>query len=675
MSAIDSTIQALKPQAPTIICSLRQSSAPSELNRLDNNDSDILSKGKENCQVIISASQIKEEKGIHSTQGGNESASSSSKKRRTSSPVSLCDPLPRVKQDFDESMSQSFSRKRFLTDNQRSILTELFAETNFPDMNATREICSVVGLEPKQVQSWFQNMRRKEKKSGTYQVRSMLKKPSHTFRNKNVTIKTEMMDIGAVPNLSSSASVKTNNISSKQTNSDARATSQAIYSETTNSQKLFDFSFEDSAASKSFGDSGDNLLIDFMQQAERLKRSLSLPLFTNKTSSFPSKYAEEMQKSEVNLPAKVSNVKTKTNEVSEVAILKDQIKDLESNMGDLCNLEKIKIDCPEVAILKEQIKNLERNQANLMSNNTGLTIVVTQLRAQIKDLERNQGQLISKNTDLNKKSSTLEEKASSVMKNQLSEIAYLKSKIALLNRQHTIDVKTIDETKDAITNMSDKLQIKNEELSQAKLSHEVNQLELNKLKSSAHNEQLNSSQADLFQQIRRTLKLTLENDSKFCKIEEVEELSDFDVLEYINSILFEFKGVKKRNFVEVSNCISQFEKFQVKKDKYKKRKQKLMNEIEDLKSSCEQKDSMLLEKKRKFKVVKQQLKDKMKTLEEGTIPKDVEELQKQAEENEIKFDSMLLNQVNLEEQIDTQNTEIKHMPELEKEKDMQLPTL
>ena len=671
MSAIDSTNQALKPQASTIICSLRQSSAPSELDRLDNNDSDILSKGKENCQVIISASQIKEEKGIHSTQGGNESASSSSKKRRTSSPVSLCDPLPGVKHD-DESMSQSFSRKRCLTgsrltDNQRSILTELFAETNFPDMNATREICSVVGLEPKQVQSWFQNMRRKEKKSGTYQVRSMLKKTSHTLRNQNVTIKTEMMDIGA--------SVKTNNFSSKQTNSDARATSQAIYSETTNSQKLFDFSFEDSAASKSFGDSGDNLLIDFMQQAERLKRSLSLPLFTNKTSSFPSKYAEEMQKSEVNLPAKVSNVKTKTNEVSEVAILKDQIKDLESNMGDLCNLEKIKIDCPEVAILKEQIKNLERNQANLMSNNTGLTRVVTQLRAQIKDLEKNQGQLISKNTDLNKKSSTLEEKASSVMKNQLSEIAYLKSKIALLNRQHTIDVKTIDETKDAITNMSDKLQIKNEELSQAKLSHEVNQLELNKLKSSAHNEQLNSSQADLFQQIRRTLKLTLENDSKFCKIEEVEELSDLDVLEYINSILFEFKGVKKHNFVEVSNCISQFEKFQVKKDKYKKRKQKLMNEIEDLKSSCEQKDSMLLEKKRKFKAVKQQLKDKMKTLEEGRNPKDVEELQKQAEENEIKFDSKVLNQANLEEQIDNQNTEIKHMPKLEKEKDMKMPTL
>ena len=310
-----------------------------------------------------------------------------------------------------------------------------------------------------------------------------------------------------------------------------------------------------------------------------------------------------------------------------------------------------------------------------MSNNTGLTRVVTQLRAQIKDLEKNQGQLISKNTDLNKKSSTLEEKASSVMKNQLSEIAYLKSKIALLNRQHTIDVKTIDETKDAITNMSDKLQIKNEELSQAQLSHEGSQLELNKLKSSAHNEQLNSSQADLFQKIRRTLKLTLENDSKFCKIKEEEELSDLDVLEYINSILFEFKGVKKRNFVEVSNCISQFEKFQVKKDKYKKRKQKLMNEIEDLKSSCEQKDSMLLEKKRKFKVVKQQLKDKMKTLEEGTIPKDVEELQKQAEENKIKLDSMLLNQVNFEEQIDTQNTEIKHMPELEKEKDMEMPTL
>ena len=138
MSAIDSTNQALKPHASTIICSLRQSSAPSELDRLDNNDSDILSKGKENCQVIISASQIKEEKGIHSTQGGNESASSSSKKRRTSSPVSLCDPLPGVKHD-DESMSQSFSRKRCLTEIQRSVLTELFAETNFPDTQ--KNIC------------------------------------------------------------------------------------------------------------------------------------------------------------------------------------------------------------------------------------------------------------------------------------------------------------------------------------------------------------------------------------------------------------------------------------------------------------------------------------------------------------------------------------------------------
>ena len=650
-------------------------------------------------QPEIKSTSVQLEK--NSTLSDNESASSSSKKRRTSSALSF-DPLSSGKQD-DESMSESltktatrfrkgkFIKHKYLTEKQKIVLKELYDETNFPDLNTRQEIGSSIGLKPRQVQIWFQNMRSKERNNGTYQERPLPNREAYTLRNRKSINYTDMIDSDSTPCLSSKSSDKTHLITTTPTKSNDRATNQTSESMNTNfecletsSDKPIDLTIEESPAKTSVTDSEDNLLIDFMHQAERLRKSLKLSLTMDKTSSLPSRCDEdmetslekyqligenlednEMQISEVILPENVCNEENIKSECSEIAMLKEPIKDMVRKEDNLCNEENRKIEYSEVATLKEQIKDLERNQCNIMSNNTDLTTFVTLLKDQIKDLVRHQGKLISKNEDLKKDLSKAEEKASSDMKSFVSDITSLESEIAKLNKQHTFDVKTIDEAKDAINNISDKLKSKNAELSQAKLSHERSQLELNKQKSS-------SFQADVFKQIRRTLKLTLENDSEFCKTEQEWELSDSDVLEYINSILLEFQDIKKRHFVDVRNCISQFEKFQIKKEKYKNRKQKLTKENEDLKSSCEEKDILLSQNKQKLKALKQQLKDKIKAQEDIRNQKDVKKLQKQVEEKELKIDDMVVDQKNLEAQIETQNVEIKSlqkaMQKLETEK-------
>ena len=588
----------------------------------------------------------------------NEVALSSSKKRRADSASSLNDPLASLEQDY-ESISESITanatrssrRKRtIIDDNLRVVLMKMYAQTKLPDLDTRKEISIATGLEPRRVQIWFQNMRMNEKRNGAYQGRPYKSKGIHNLRNRNgrrtTRNKTEIKDNASIPNLSIGDSDE----------SYSKATQQ---SENTSSDSvmLIDLSIEESAAKTFNADPEEKLLIDFKHQAARLRRNLASPLITGKKTLSTRKCAEEMR-----TPLEKYDLMSKHSEEVDWLIS-------ETNLPD--EAENIKIEYSEVAKLKEQI--------HILSKNTDLARVVSQLKYQINDLEVKQGKLVSKNTDLKVKLSKVEEKASNDMKSLLSDITTLESEVAQLNKQHTNDVKTIDEAKDAINNMSDKLKSKNAELSLAKLSHERSLLELNKHRSSTQNQELNNTHADHFKQIRRTLKLILKNDSKFCKIGQDEELSDSDVLEYTNSILLEFKDVKQRHFVDVRNCISQFEKFQTKKDKYKKRKLKLKKENEDLKRSCEEKDTILSEKKIKFKRLKQQLKDKIKRQEEVKNQKEVKKLEKQVEEKKQEVNDMVANQITFEKQIETQDKEIefllKTVQKLEKEKEIKMEKL
>ena len=594
-------------------------------------------------------------------QSANESALRSSKKRRADSASSLNDPLASLEQDY-ESISESITanatrssrRKRtIIDDNLRVVLMKMYAQTKLPDLDTRKEISIATGLEPRRVQIWFQNMRMNEKRNGAYQGRPYKSKGIHNLRNRNgrrtTRNKTEIKDNASIPNLSIGDSDE----------SYSKATQQ---SENTSSGSvmLIDLSIEESAAKTFVADPEEKLLIDFKHPTARLRRNLASPLITGKKTLSTRKCAEEMR-----TPLEKYDLMSKHSEEVDWLIS-------ETNLPD--EAENIKIEYSEVAKLKEQI-----SKAHIFSKNTDLARVVSQLKYQINDLEVKQGKLVSKNTDLKVKLSKVEEKASNDMKSLLSDITTLESEVAQLNKQHTNDVKTIDEAKDAINNMSDKLKSKNAELSLAKLSHERSLLELNKHRSSIQNQELNNTLADHFKHIRRTLKLILKNDSKFCKIGQDEELSDSDVLEYTNSILLEFKDVKQRHFVDVRNCISQFEKFQTKKDKYKKRKLKLKKENEDLKRSCEEKDTILSEKKIKFKRLKQQLKDKIKRQEEVKNQKEVKKLEKQVEEKKQEVNDMVANQITFEKQIETQDKEIefllKTVQKLEKEKEIKMEKL
>ena len=154
--------------------------------------------------------------------------------------------------------------------------------------------------------------------------------------------------------------------------------------------------------------------------------------------------------------------------------------------------------------------------------------------------------------------------------------------IADLNKQHQNDEKTISEAENLINSLIDKIKIKNVELSQLKLSEESKLLELNKL------EEVNKFQEKNFKQIRTTLELVLDNDSKFCKIDQVEKLTDSDVVEYVNSILVEFKDIKKRHFTDVQNCIFKLQTYQQQKDKFKKCVKRLLEENGELNNGVEE---------------------------------------------------------------------------------------
>ena len=68
-------------------------------------------------------------------------------------------------------------------------------------------------------------------------------------------------------------------------------------------------------------------------------------------------------------------------------------------------------------------------------------------------------------------------------------------------------------------------------------------------------------QSKYFEKLRKTLDFILQDDAKFCDIEDQsqEVLDDLQVFEMINSILVEFKVCKQKQFEQIQSCISKLE--------------------------------------------------------------------------------------------------------------------
>ena len=81
------------------------------------------------------------------------------------------------------------------------------------------------------------------------------------------------------------------------------------------------------------------------------------------------------------------------------------------------------------------------------------------------------------------------------------------------------------------------------------------------IKLNNNNDSVKMVQSKYFEKLRKTLDFILQDDAKFCDIEDQsqEVLDDLQVFEMINSILVEFKVCKQKQFEQIQSCISKLE--------------------------------------------------------------------------------------------------------------------
>ena len=461
--------------------------------------------------------------------------------------------------------------------NQKMILDLIYEETNYPDLKRKEEIASQLGLETKRVSLWFDNKRKIVKSKGISNEKKLDDRNcSQSLKNeKDLTPNnTAVEESESQKNLTSLGIVKENTSFNEQI---PKVTTVSSVDDSDRQLDSIREGVKIESAIPEVGiaedDTADGLLDDFKLQADRLWKTINSssskilrkclrPANVADVSSLQGREKiVEDQHSKLNPEKLKSQTKrlqesSKSSANSECFSSKEQLPRPKKHEEDTTDKEPK--PSSEVLILREQIKALKRRQIELESHNT---------------------QLYSRNMELKKVNHKLSEAKAKSGPNDNSDLERV---IADLNKQHQNDEKTISEAENLINSLIDKIKIKNVELSQLKLSEESKLLELNKL------EEVNKFQEKNFKQIRTTLELVLDNDSKFCKIDQVEKLTDSDVVEYVNSILVEFKDIKKRHFTDVQNCIFKLQTYQQQKDKFKKRVKRLLEENGELNNGVEE---------------------------------------------------------------------------------------
>ena len=451
---------------------------------------------------------------------------------------------------------------------QKLILMKSYQETKYPDKQKMKELGKQLGLEARQISSWLKNMRSRDKHSGTCHERPV--KPRNSFYSQfkrtgkyqnNATVK----DSESLENLKRKEIVIDKTFFSEQT---LKLTSDySIADSVIRLDSIIDGAQRENTFTEVLtGDDEplDGLLDDFKLQADRLWKSNNSSCRQTRDQRLRPTIVEDIQS-----PISVNHVPSPTiiEEVQSPFVkeeffenphsdsnpvkLKSQTKPLLDSLKHIAN--------PECLLYKVQLPGPKHQEKVITEKQLVPSSEVVILKAQIKAMERRQIVLESHNTLLISSNTNLEKinnkSSAEKAKSDHSKKSALESLIAKLSKQHQNDVKTMGDTENVINSLICKINSMHTEVSQAKLSHERSSLKLDKLK-------VNNSKVEHLKQMRTTLELILGSDSKFCKTDLVENLSDSDVVEYVNSILVELKDTKKHHFTHVQDCIFKLQKCQ-----------------------------------------------------------------------------------------------------------------
>jgi hypothetical protein len=194
-----------------------------------------------------------------------------------------------------------------------------------------------------------------------------------------------------------------------------------------------------------------------------------------------------------------------------------------------------------------------------------------------------------------------------------SNATRLEAEVTRLNKEHANDVKIIDENKETILTMSEKIKSTSAELSAVKLSEERSLIEVVNLRKEIQIQSTNF-QAKHFNNLRKTLEFILEKDAMFCKSDQNtnEVLDDSEAFEMINFLLHETNENKVRHFQDLHHCISKLKKTEDKKSGYKKTALAFSKQADDLTKTLEQRDQQVRDLEKKTLALTKQIEEKEK---------------------------------------------------------------